>query len=332
MHLPSEVVHPITAGAGFVVSGAAVAWAGWRIRKSAPPRVIPLIAVLSSFVFAAQMVNFPIGVSSGHLGGGVLLTALLGPEAAVLGMSAVLTIQCLVFLDGGLLALGLNIFNMGLVPPLVYTLASKIVLRSGSDERRGRIVASIISAYLAVLIGAVLVPFEVSYSKVSMPFTLFLAWMAGVHALIGIGEAVITGGVVAVLLKTKPEAFVPGDRQLRLAPVVAAMLGAALFVGFVLSNFASSLPDGLETSLEKASLATSSEPSVESHGADSQPSLPTAIMPDYSVPGIEQPFLSTGIAGFVGTLITFAAAFVFLKMVAAGRSAPGSPNSSAPAA
>ena len=322
MHMPNEVVGPVTAGAGFVVSAAAVGYSAYVLREKASGKTVPLLSVLSAFVFAAQMVNFPVGPSSGHLGGGVLLAALLGPEAAILGMAAVLIIQCLLFADGGLLALGLNIFNMGVVPALVYagvfrTVGSAILQKPGR-----RVLIAAASAYVAVLIGALLVPFEVSYSKVVMPFGTFLGLMIGIHALIGIGEAAITAAVTGVLVKARPEAFAAERPAIGLLPLGAGVLVAALLVGAVVSNFASALPDGLEASLEKAQAAA--EGTVEpEEAAEEEAPLPTAVLPDYTVPGVGNEYVSTGLAGFIGTLVTFAIAFGAFKVVAGRRRPEG---------
>ena len=274
-----------------------------------------MLAVMSAFVFAAQMVNFPVGVSSGHLGGGTLIAAVLGPSAAIVGLAAVLTVQCLVFADGGLLALGMNIFNMGIVPALLFVIVLK-ALGGVADEKRRRLVAAAITAYLAILIGAALVPFEISYAKVNIPFGAFLGWMIGVHALIGIGEVAITTAAVAILFKARPE-LVPSDVQdrMRVLPAAAGVLAVALFVGAVISNFASAVPDGLEVSIAKTEVS-SGEPVAQ---AEEPGHLPTAVMPDYTTPGVTNSFLSNGIAGFVGTVVTFMIAFVVVKFATAGR-------------
>jgi len=120
-----------------------------------------------------------------------LIAALLGPEAAIVSLASVLTVQCLVFADGGLLALGINVFNMGIVPAVLFAVVLK-VLGGVVDEKRRRITAAVITSYIAIVAGAALVPFEISYAKVSIPFEAFLGWMIGIHALIGIGEVVIT--------------------------------------------------------------------------------------------------------------------------------------------
>lgn len=305
MHMPSEVVGPVMSAAGFAAAAAAVGYCGHRLRQAERPRLVPLLAVLSAFVFAAQMVNFPVGPSSGHLGGGVLLATLLGPEAAVLGMAAVLTIQCFLFADGGLLALGLNIFNMGVVPAVVFAGVNRL-LPGGAARRIG---SAAVAAWLAVVAGAFLVPFEVSYSKVNMPFWTFLSFMLFVHALIGIGEAAITAGAASVLLKARLGAFGAEEAAPGPLPVVAGVLLVAVFVAAVLSNFASSLPDGLEASLAQAPEAVAGAPAAKT----------AAPLPDYVVPGVEDERVSTGLAGFIGTLVTFAATLAVFKALAARR-------------
>lgn len=317
MHMPNEVVGPVMAGAGFAASAAAVGYSAYRLRKTESRKTVPLLSVLSAFIFAAQMVNFPVGPSSGHLGGGVLLAALLGPEAAILGMAAVLIIQCLLFADGGLLALGLNIFNMGVMPALVYSAASRTIGGNALDKPTRRVLSAAAAAYAAVLAGALLVPFEVSYAKVNMPFGTFLGLMLGIHALIGIGEAAVTAVVVGALVKARPEAFAAERPSVGLLPLGAGILVAALFVGAVVSNFASALPDGLEASLEKAQETTEEEVGQPEGTTEEDASPPTAILPDYTVPGVGNEYVSTGLAGFIGTLVTFAIAFGAFKAIAA---------------
>ena len=315
MHLASEIVGPMMATAGYVVSGGAVAYSAYRLRRYGSAKTVPMLSVMSAFVFAAQMVNFPVGVSSGHLGGGALVAVLLGPEAAIVSLAAVLTVQCLVFADGGLLALGVNVFNMGIVPAVTFAVVLR-ALGGVADERRRRIAAAAVTSYLAVVAGAALVPFEISYSKVNIPFGAFLGWMIGVHALIGIGEVVITTAAAAVLFRARPElASSLAHSNMKVLPVAAGILAVALFTGAIVSNFASTAPDGLEVSLAK-SAASAEKPAAD---GDGQERLPTSVMADYATPGIANNFLSSGIAGFTGTLVTFLLAFVVVRLVKSGR-------------
>jgi cobalt/nickel transport system permease protein len=284
-----------------------------------------MLAVMSAFVFAAQMVNFPVGVSSGHLGGGTLIAAVLGPSAAIVGLAAVLTVQCLVFADGGLLALGMNIFNMGIVPALLFVIVLKALGRvarwlvlppSLADEKRRRLVAAAVTAYLAILLGAALVPFEISYAKVNIPFGAFLGWMMGAHALIGIGEAAITTAAVAILFKARPELVTSGVQdRMKVLPVAAGILAVALFTGAVVSNFASTVPDGLEVSIAKTEVSADEPVAL----AEQPERMPTTVMPDYATPGVTNSFLSNGIAGFAGTLVAFAVAFIIVRLIKAGK-------------
>jgi cobalt/nickel transport system permease protein len=242
-------------------SGATLVWCARRVRATLDDHKVPLMGVLGAFIFAAQMINFTIpGTgSSGHLGGGLLLAVLLGPHAAFLTISSVLVIQAFFFADGGLLALGTNVFNLGLFPcfaglPLFRLLA-------GGRPGSGRLVlASVGGAAAGLELGALGVVFETLLSgRSELAFSPFLALMAGIHLPIGVIEGVVTAAVLGYVLKLRPElaaqAFgaapaAPAARR-TLAPVLASFALAALLVGGVLSWFASSRPDGLEWSIAR---------------------------------------------------------------------------------
>jgi len=168
------------------------------------PEKIPVMGVAGAFVFAAQMINFPVvGGTSGHLLGAALVAILLGPWAAVLVMTAVLVIQCFVFQDGGALALGANVLNMGLVGVLLgyatYASVGKISRRVSV-----RYVASFLAAWVAVMAGAFLCSWELIISGTAAPQVVLPA-MLGVHALIGAGEGVITVAALALVSRSRPD-------------------------------------------------------------------------------------------------------------------------------
>lgn len=178
-----------------------------RTNRSLDERAIPLMGVMAAFIFAAQMFNFPVaGGTSGHLLGGVLAAVLLGPWAGTLVMASVVGVQGLLFQDGGLLAMGANIFNMGAIGTLGGYALYRALCGVLGGESRARIPAAAIAAYVAVLVGAVAMALELVISG-AVPLEVTLPAMVGVHALIGIGEALITVGALAFIGVTRSELF-----------------------------------------------------------------------------------------------------------------------------
>jgi len=188
-----------------MVSAGSVGYAVRVANKKLGEKHVPLMGVLAAFIFAAQMLNFPIaGGTSGHLIGAALAAILLGPWASVLIMSCVLIAQCLIFQDGGLLALGANTFNMGIVASFsgyyIYLLASWFL----GNDRRGKLIGGFTSAWGSVFLASIACAIELAVSGVS-PIRVVLPAMAGFHALIGIGEGLITGAVLSLVLATRAD-------------------------------------------------------------------------------------------------------------------------------
>ncbi len=204
MHIPPSFLSlPVALGSGTVAAGA-VAAAAARCRKTLDEQMVPVVGVLGAFTFAAQMVNFPIASgTSGHLVGGFMLGTLFGWAPALVTMAAILIVQCLVFADGGLDALGANIINMGVISCLLGGLLHWI----RAERRPGRwtIALTACGAWLAVVLGAALCVTEVWLSGRLDSRELLLAWtgsMIGIHALIGIVEGAITAMVVVYVART----------------------------------------------------------------------------------------------------------------------------------
>jgi cobalt/nickel transport system permease protein len=205
MHIPDGFLsHGINA-ATFVVSAGACAYGVKRVNRTFGEREVPLMGVTAAFIFAAQMINFPVaGGTSGHFLGAVFSSVLLGPWASLLIMTIVLVVQCLGFADGGLTAIGSNIFNMGVIGALggygififLYTLFQK--------SRKGFFAALAISSWFSIMMGASAAAIELAISGTS-PLKVALPAMAGIHAIIGIGEAIITTAAVSLILKTRPD-------------------------------------------------------------------------------------------------------------------------------
>jgi cobalt/nickel transport system permease protein len=253
-------------------------------------RKLPLMGVLGAFVFAAQMINFTIPAtgSSGHLVGGIILSILLGPYAAFLTLASVITVQGLFFADGGLLALGCNIFNMGffacfIAYPLIY---KKI---AGDRPAQGRILLGAMAAALvSVELGAFGVVVETLFSGISeLPFFTFVLLMLPIHLAIGVVEGLITAAVVTFVWKARPELVeaappaAPGPPR-SFKPVILGLVALAIFTGGLLSWFASSHPDGLEWSVKGVTGKEEMEaPKTGTHGALASLQEKLAFLPDY---------------------------------------------------
>ncbi|HEY3397210.1 MAG TPA: energy-coupling factor ABC transporter permease [Armatimonadota bacterium] len=204
MHIPDGFVDLPTALATGALAAGGVGYASWRLSRTLAPEKVPLLGVAGAFVFAGQMVNFPVaGGTSGHLLGAALVTLLLGPWAAMLVITSVLVVQCLVFQDGGLSALGANVLNMAVIGPLV---AAGV---SGAGQSlfrgpRGRWVAAGGAAWATVVAAALAAALELIVSGTA-PAVVVLPAMVGVHALIGLGEAALTVGALAAVVAARPD-------------------------------------------------------------------------------------------------------------------------------
>lgn len=326
MHMSDALLSPAVGATFYAASAGLIAYTARKTaREDDYERKLPLMGVLGAFVFAAQMINFSIpGTgSSGHIGGGMLLAILLGPYAALLVIASVLVIQCLFFADGGLLALGCNIFNMGFWPSFLGLLLYRRLAGGGT-----RAVRHTLSAVLAVVasleLGALSVVIQTLLSgRSELPFAQFSATMLGIHLPIAVVEGLITAAVVQFVHHLMPERLTalasPGQR--RSFPVLATLAGCALFVGTVLAWFASPYPDGLEWSVGRV-YGRDELPAAETGVAAGLQKVQekTAFLPDYGFPepageesagggeGASWPAVSLGtsVAGIVGAAITAA--------------------------
>lgn len=294
MHMSDALVSApvaLTAAAG---AAALLVAAGTRIKKSDNSSIIPLMGVTGAFVFAAQMVNFAIpGTgSSGHIVGGVLLAALLGPWAAFITIASVLIIQCLVFADGGLMALGCNILNMGAMTTLIaYPLIFRPIAGNRENTHPSTVrlaVASIAACVVGLELGAAMVTLETGLSGITaLPTEEFWLLMAGIHLPIGLGEGIATAVVLGFVASSRPDLLFHGPMRERISwsrmrkPVIIFAI-ATVLIGGGLAFLASSYPDGLEWTIQKISGATDLEPapSAIQHGTEAFNSH-TAFMPDY---------------------------------------------------
>lgn len=256
--MADALVSPAVGGAAWTATAAVAVYCAKKVREENDPAKVPLMGVLGAFIFAAQMLNFTIpGTgSSGHLGGGLILAILLGPHAAFLAIASVLTVQAFFFADGGLLALGCNIFNLGVFPAFVGYPIFKLVVRERWTT--GRVAAGgLLGAEAGLLLGAAGVVAETALSGVSaLPFGTFVLLMLPIHAAIGVVEGAVTAGVVLFVRQAQPEMLGRTAQGrpltgLTIKTVLAGLGIAALLAGVALAWFASADPDGLEWSIAR---------------------------------------------------------------------------------
>ncbi len=282
MHITDAL---ISAPVSLVAGALAVTLVATAVRRSkGREELLALTGTLGAFVFTAQMINFAIPAtgSSGHIVGGILLAALVGPWRAFLTLAAVITLQCILFADGGLMALGVNILNMAALSCLVAYPLVFVPL-----YRRSLTLASVAASVFALLLGAFAVTVETTASGITaLPFGRFLLFMLPIHALIGVGEGLATAAVLGVVSRWRPELSFNAE-QPRNRPWITAFALAALLLGISFSWVASTRPDGLEWSVERTATATTgnAEPAPvddapHRHAADLQQR--TALLPDYN--------------------------------------------------
>lgn len=305
MHMADALVSPPVAGVMGIISGALLVVAAKKVRNSQTENIVPLMGVMGAFIFAAQMINFAIpGTgSSGHIVGGVLLATLLGRWPALITLASVLIIQCLLFADGGLMALGCNIFNMAVCTCLIaYPLIFKPFMRYPASMSR-IIWLSVLTCVFGLELGAIAVTIETEASGITaLPLAQFLLFMTPIHLFIGIGEGLATAAIIYFVQKYKPELlFQLRPQEQGTSPKIFG-LGKALFVfaalallfGISFKWLASSDPDGLEWSVlnitGSADLPVSSSSQAYEVARNIQES--TALIPDYE----------TNSAGIIGGL------------------------------
>lgn len=311
MHMADALISPAVAGTMYACSGLAAAYSIKKVRLEADPKKTPVMGVMGAFVFAAQMINFTIpGTgSSGHLCGGVLLTALLGPYASFLTMIGVLLIQCLLFADGGLLALGANIWNMAFYGCFFgYFLIWRPVMKK--NPGKGKILsASVLGSMLTLQMGAFSVTLETLASGITdLPFSIFATAMQPIHLAIGFAEGLITAAVLVFIYESRPEILMDitaekTANRLTLRRTLAVLGILCLLIGGGLSLFASSRPDGLEWSIARVTGSTELEGEASApHEAAGSLQETTSLLPDYAFKGSDSS-LGTSFSGVVGSLM-----------------------------
>ena len=310
MHMADALVSPQIGAAMYTVSAAAAIYSIKKVQSENDLKKVPVMGVMGAFVFTAQMINFTIpGTgSSGHLCGGMLLTALLGPYASFLTMITILLIQCLMFADGGLLALGCNIWNMAFYGCFLgYFLFWKPFMQKGLSKRK-IMSASVLGCILSLQLGALSVTLETYFSGVTaLPFRAFVLTMQPIHLAIGFIEGLITSAVLLFIYENRPELLTFGNSseiQNRLSrKKILTVLGiCTVLIGGCLSLIASQYPDGLEWSIER--LTGSEEITAENSAYETAAKVQekTALFPDYAFSHSDQA-IGTSFSGILGSAI-----------------------------
>ena len=306
MHAPDGFLQPSVALVTALISVALLAVALRHAGRELGDRQVPLAGVAAAFIFAAQMVNFPVAAgTTGHLLGGALAAVLLGPWVGMLVVSVVVIVQALLFADGGLTALGYNTLNMAIVTAFggwaTYVVVRKLLPRTSG----GVVGAGALAAGVSVVLSAAAFSIEWLFgASAPVAFDTVFGAMVGVHVLIGIGEAVLTGLVLSAVMASRPD-LVVGARHLTsnelqaksrvgMRPFLIGSIVAAVVVGVVISQFAASSPDGLErVAIDKGFAEVATD-----HALDS------SLFSDYATAGVSNEALSLAVAGVAGISVT----------------------------
>lgn len=348
MHMADALISPAVGGAMLAVTAGLAVYSASKVKEEMDEKKIPLMGVMGAFVFAAQMINFTIPAtgSSGHIGGGILLAILLGPYAGFLTMASVLLIQALFFADGGLLAYGCNVFNLGFWSCFVaYPLIYRWFTRKGLSARNISW-GAIIGVVVGLQLGAFSVVLETLASgKTELPFSTFVLLMQPIHLAIGLVEGLITAAVVTFVWKARPEilaktAIGAALGNLSLKKVLTALTIAVVLVGGGLSWFASANPDGLEWSMERVAGTAELEAPEGIHQSLADLQERTAFLPDYSFKSSDEEVGSvtvdetqaswpavdagTSVSGLVGGALTLGLAALIGLVISRSRKKAGS--------
>jgi cobalt/nickel transport system permease protein len=296
MHIPDGFLSILVSVVFWVLSAIAVGFALRRVGKDLGERQVPLMGVLAAAIFAGQMLNFSVtGGTSGHLLGAALATILLGPWAAVVVLTSVVSIQALIFQDGGLLALGANLFNMAVIGVAVSHFVYSSVQKLARGRKWGIFVGGFAAAWLSIVVASLAAALQLALSGTS-PANISVPAMGGIHMLIGVGEGLITVGALAFLYASRRDLFHIGEAAPKGSKAiwVGGLSIAALLA--VLSPLASAHPDGLEwVAGQKGFLEAARAPLYN-------------LIPDYVFPGISNGVLATIVAGVLGLLLVFGVA------------------------
>jgi cobalt/nickel transport system permease protein len=298
LHIPDGFLNVAVSVICWIITVITLSLAVSKTNKALGEKQIPLMGIMAAFIFAAQMINFPVaGGTSGHLLGGVLAAVVLGPWAGMLVMTAVIALQALLFQDGGLLVMGANILNMGLITAAIgYGLYRSVT----GQSKTVKLAVVGVAAWLSVMAGALFTALQLWLSGTSQ-LQIVIPAMLGVHALIGFGEALITVSALSFILQTRPDLLGEGSESAKGSRNWIFVGGLVALLVVLISPFASGDPDGLERVAEDLGFLGT--------GLDA----PYSIIPDYTIPFLGETALSTIFAGIVGILV------VGLIMILIGR-------------
>lgn len=315
MHMSDALITPIVGGTMLASSIGVMTTATKKIDVTSMEYKVPYMGLVGAFVFASQMINFAIpGTgSSGHIGGGMLLAILLGPHAGFLTMASVLLIQALFFADGGLLAYGCNVFNLGFFtcyvayPYIFKPIAGKLEGKLSKIGTRRLVIGAMLASVIGLQLGSFAVVLQTVLSgRTELPFAQFTLFMQPIHLAIGIVEGLITASVAVYLAKQRPDLLYHGqkennksDSKAQTKSVLRGLAIVTVLIGVLVSQFASSSPDGLEWSLESVSAHEAGGGVLE----EVQGSL--ALLPDYDFSSSALPSsVGTGVSGITGSVLT----------------------------
>lgn len=286
LHIPDGFLSILVAAVTWLIILGILAYALRQAQRTLDERLIPLAGIMGAFIFAAQMINFPVaGGTSGHFIGATLAFIVLGPWLGLLTMTAVIALQALLFQDGGLLAMGANILVMGVVPGFI---GYQLYRLGAGRSQRVQFGITGIGAWLAIMGAALMTTLLLAFSATTT-LAVALPAMLGVHALIGLGEALITVAALALIMRSRPALLQAGQENGRRSWLIIGLIVALLLV--LLAPFASGHPDGLVWVAEMTGFSQTAQ------------SSPYQLLPGYTLPFLGETPISTILAGFVGVLV-----------------------------
>ena len=293
MHIPDGFLSVIVSVVFWLISVIVIGVALRKTSRELVDREVALMGVLAAAIFAGQMLNFSVtGGTSGHFLGAALATILLGPWPAVLVLTSVVSVQALLFQDGGILALGANIFNMAIIGVFVAYAVFTLIQRLLKGQAWGIFVAGFVSAWLSILLASMSCALQLAVSGTS-PANIAIPAMGAIHALIGIGEGLITASALVFIYNTRKDLLKLGETKLLSNKTILISGSLIALILAVLSPLASSYPDGLERVAEEYGFIKHAQAAL------------FKLIPDYTMPGISNPALATIAAGVLGTIIVF---------------------------
>lgn len=302
MHIPDGFLSVLVSIFFWLLSIIVIGTAIRKTNQELNDQQVPLMGILAAAIFAGQMLNFTVvGGTSGHLLGAALAAILLGPWSAVLVMTTVVAVQALIFQDGGLIALGTNIFNMAVIGVFVSHTVYQLLLRVFRQKKSGMLIAGFAAAWSSIFVASLAAGLQLALSGTS-PANVAIPAMGGIHALIGIGEGLITTGALAFLFSARTGLLEVDSENRSNQPVILMGGAVIILVLAVLSPLASSHPDGLEWVAEQNGFLSAAQDAFYQ------------IIPDYLLPGVSNESTATILAGVIGAVIVFAVAYGTAKL------------------